>query len=62
FKMGTDVPDSLVIPPVKLRCGDTVLVEEQREKNTFRVARLIEANSNFCQIALTTVEAPASSV
>lgn len=62
FKMGADVPGSLVIPPVKLRCGDTVLVEEQGEKNTFRVARLIEANSNFCQIALTTAEAPASSV
>lgn len=61
FKTSSDLPETLVIPPVKLRCGDTVLVEEQGVKKTLRVAKLMEANSNFCHIALTTAEKSASS-
>jgi len=62
FKTSADVPGSLIIPPVKLRGGDDLVVEEQGAKKTFRIASLLEANSNFCHIVLTTVEEPASSV
>jgi hypothetical protein len=62
FETGSDWPATLVVPPVKLRCGDTILVEEQGVRKTLRVAKLMEANSNFCHIALTAAEASASSV
>jgi|GEM_PF-1450388 len=63
FKTGSDRPDSLVIPPAKLRGGDAILVVEERGvKKTFRVARLLEADPSFCHIELTAAEEPPPSV
>ncbi|CAI8900885.1 cyclic-di-GMP-binding protein [Methylocaldum szegediense] len=59
FETDSDWPATLVVPRVKLRCGDNILVEEQGVKKTLRVAKLMEANSNFCHIALTAAEASA---
>ncbi|BBA35972.1 hypothetical protein sS8_4041 [Methylocaldum marinum] len=50
----------LVIPSVKLRGGDTIFVEQRNAKKAFRVAKVLESNGNFCHVALTTAEEPAS--
>ncbi|HYE37595.1 hypothetical protein [Methylocaldum sp.] len=52
FKTASDAPNTLITPPVKLRGGDAIIVEWGGGKRIFRIAKLLEANSTFCHIAL----------
>ncbi|MGX2038841.1 hypothetical protein ACWJKU_01725 [Methylocaldum sp. MU1018] len=61
FETALDAPVSLIVPPCKLRGGDAIEIRWPGGRKAFRIARLLEANSNFCHIALATVEEPASS-
>lgn len=43
---------SLIVPPVRWLCEDTIRVDEFREKKAFRIGRLLEITADFCHFEL----------
>jgi hypothetical protein len=46
---------SLIVTPVRWRSGDSVRVEWFRQRESFRIGRLLEINADFCHFALVPV-------